>query len=233
VDASPRPNWVYRTAKRIVRGLLWLLYRVEVQGAERVPRDGPVVIAANHHSFIDPLVIGVVLPRPIAFIARGDLFRVPGLGWLLRKLYAIPVERGSGDLAAVKAAIRALRAGMAFGIFPEGRRSRSGHLEPFKTGAAAIAMRTGARIVPVAIVGTREIWPPGRRPRLGGKIRVLIGDPIDLGDAKGRLDKAHLEAATRQIEAAVARLLPEDYLPEGYLKKTTLQQETPENADQA
>ena len=231
--ARSRPNLVYRTAKRIVRGLLRLLYRIEVEGADRVPPEGPVVIAANHHSFIDPLVIGVVLPRPIAFIARGDLFRIPGLGWLLRKLYAIPVERGSGDLAAVKAAIRALRGGMAFGIFPEGRRSRSGHLEPFKTGAAAIALRTGARVLPVAIVGTREVWPPGSRPRLGGRIRVVIGDPIDLGGAAGRLDKAHLEEATRRIEAAVARLLPEDYLPEGYLKKTTLQQETPENADQA
>lgn len=231
--ASPRPNLVYRTVKRIVRGLLALFYRIEVEGVERVPMEGPVVIAANHHSFLDPLLIGVVLPRPIAFIARGDLFRVPGLGWLLRKLYAIPVERGSGDLAAVKAAIRALRAGMAFGIFPEGRRSRSGVLEPFKTGTAAIALRTGALVLPVAIVGTREIWPPGRKPRLRGKIRVLIGDPIDLGDVAGKLDKAHLEEATRRIEAAVARLLPREYLPEEYLNVLTLQQETPENADQA
>ena len=231
--APPRPNRVYRTVKAIVRGLLWLFYRVEVRGVERVPQEGPVIIAANHHSFLDPLVIGVVLPRPIAFIARGDLFRIPGLGWLLRRLYAIPVERGSGDLGAVKAAIRALRAGMAFGIFPEGRRSRSGRLEPFKTGVAAIALRTRARVLPVAIVGTREIWPPGRKPRLRGKILVHIGDPIDLEEDSGRLDKAHLEAATRQIEAAVAGLLPEDYLPEGYLNSTTLQQEKPENANQA
>jgi len=233
VAAPIRPNLVYRTVKRIVRGLLGLFYRIEVEGTERVPMEGPVVIASNHHSFLDPLVIGVVLPRPIAFIARGDLFRIPGLGWLLRKLYAIPVERGSGDLAAVKAAIRALRAGMAFGIFPEGRRSRSGRLEPFKTGTAAIALRTRAPVLPVAVVGTREVWPPGKRPRLRGRIRVLIGDPIDLDGAAGRLDKVRLEEATRRIEAAVAGLLPLDYLPEGYFSRATLQQETPENADQA
>lgn len=228
-----RPNLVYRTVKRIVRGLLGLFYRIEVEGTERVPMEEPVIIAANHHSFLDPLVIGVLLPRPIAFIARGDLFRIPGLGWLLHKLYAIPVERGSGDLAAVKAAIRTLRSGMAFGIFPEGRRSRSGYLEPFKTGAAAIALRTGARVVPVAIVGTREIWPPGSKPKLRGTIRVLIGDPVDLGDVAAKLDKPHLTEATRRIEAAVAGLLPHDYLPERYLNSTSLQQKTPENAGQA
>jgi len=231
VAAPTRPNLVYRTVKRIVRGLLALFYRIEVEGADRVPMEGPVVIAANHHSFLDPLLIGVVLPRPIAFIARGDLFKIPGLGWLLRKLYAIPVERGSGDLAAVKAAIRALRAGMAFGIFPEGRRSRSGVLEPFKTGTAAIALRTGALVLPVAIVGTREIWPPGRKPRLRGKIRILIGDPINLGDVAGKLDKAHLEEATRRIEIAVARLLPRDYVPKKYFDFPGSQQKTPENAD--
>ncbi len=219
--------------KAIVRGLFRLFYRIEVHGVERMPAEGPVVIVANHHSFLDPLVVGVVLPRPIAFISRGDLFHIPGLGWLLRKLYTIPVDRGSGDLAAVKAAIRALRAGMAFGIFPEGRRSRSGRLEPFKTGAAAIALRTGARVLPVAIVGTREIWPIGKAPRMRGKILVRVGDPIDLEGASGRLDKARLEAATRRIEAAVARLLPEDYLQEGYLNSATLQQKKPENADQA
>jgi len=224
---------VYRTVKRIVRGLFRIFYRIEVEGVEHVPMVGPVVIAANHHSFLDPLIVGVVLPRPIAFIARGDLFRIPGLGWLLRKLYAIPIERGSGDLAAVKAAIRELRAGMAFGIFPEGRRSRSGVLEPFKTGTAAIALRTGALVLPVAIIGTREVWPPGRKPRLRGKIRVVIGDPLDLGSAAGRLDKPHLEKASRKIEAAVARLLPEDYLSEKYLNETPQRQETQENADQA
>ena len=230
MDGSPRPNIVYRTLKVVVRALLRTLYRIEVEGTEHVPQDGPVVIASNHLSFLDPLVLGVVLPRPIAFIARGDLFKIPGLGWLLRKLYAIPVERGSGDLAAVKAAIRALREGMAFGIFPEGRRSRSGKLEPFKTGAAAIALRTGATVVPVAITGTDEIWPPGGKLRLRGKIRVVIGPPVDLGAYAGRLDKAHLTEATRRIERAVAAMLPREYLPEAYLNEASLQQETPENA---
>ncbi len=216
--------------KVFVRALLRTFYRIEVEGTEHVPPSGPVIIASNHLSFLDPLVLGVVLPRPIAFIARGDLFKIPGLGWLLRKLYAIPVERGSGDLAAVKAAIRALRAGMAFGIFPEGRRSRSGKLEPFKTGTAAIALRTKAQVVPVAIIGTYEIWPPGGKLRLRGKIRVVIGPPVDLEAFSDQLDKAHLTEATRLIEGAVAAMLPRKYLPEAYLNEASLQQETPENA---
>jgi len=230
VAGTPKPNLVYRITKVVARFLLGLICRIEVVGREKVPLEGPVIIAPNHLSWLDPPAVGLVLPRPIAYIARADLFDNPFLGWLLPRLYVIPVERGSGDLAAVKAAIRTLRQGMAFGIFPEGTRSRTGKLQPFKTGTAAIAIRTGAPVVPVGVIGSDKIWPPGGKIRLGGKLKIVFGDPIDLSEYAGKTDKAHLEEATRKIEAAVAALLPPEYLPEEYLTSSSKLPKAPENA---
>jgi len=224
VAGAPKPNIVYRITKVIARLVLRVFCRIEVSGVEKVPLEGPIIIASNHLSWLDPPAIGVVLPRPIAYIARADLFQKPFLRWLLPRLYVIPVERGSGDLAAVKAAIRSLRSGMAFGIFPEGTRSRSGKMQPFKSGAAAIALRTGAQVVPLAVIGSDKIWPPGGKPRLGGRLRLVIGDPVDLSAYRGKLDKEHLEAATKEVEKAVAALLPREYLPEVASKAATRRQ---------
>jgi len=207
-----------------------VICRLEVMGAEKVPREGPVIIAANHLSWLDPPAIGLALPRPISYIARADLLKNPFLAWLLPRLYVIPVERGSGDLAAVKAAIRALRKGMAFGIFPEGTRSRTGKLQPFKTGTAAIAIRTGAPVLPVAVIGSDKIWPPSGKIRLGRKLKIVFGDPLDLSHYANKLDKASLEAATKEIEAAVAAMLPAEYLPEGYAVDFNAPSKTPKNA---
>lgn len=227
---SPKPNVVYRITKVVARFVLGLICRIEVVGREKVPLEGPVIIAANHLSWLDPPAIGLVLPRPISYIARANLFDNPFLGWLLPRLYVIPVERGSGDLSAVKAAIRALRNGMAFGIFPEGTRSRSGKLQPFKTGTAAIAIRTGAPVLPVAVIGSDKIWPPGGKIHLGRKLKIVFGEPLDLSRYAGKLDKTHLEEATKEIEAAVAALLPPEYLPEGYPTRSGKLPKTPENA---
>ena len=228
--SSPQPNIVYRITKIVARLAFALICRLKVKGREKVPLEGPVIIAANHLSWLDPPAIGLALPRPISYIARANLFDNPFLGWLLPYLYVIPVERGSGDLAAVKAAIRALRKGMAFGIFPEGTRSRNGKLQPFKTGTAAIAIRTGAPVLPVAVIGSDKIWPPGGKIRLGGSLKIVFGNPLDLSHYAGKLDKNNLEKATREIEAAVASLLPPEYLPEEYLTTSSKLSKKPENA---
>ncbi|MER3443124.1 MAG: 1-acyl-sn-glycerol-3-phosphate acyltransferase [Meiothermus sp.] len=204
---------VYAICKALAYFLLRVLFGLRVEGTERVPEDGPVILASNHLSFLDPIAIGSVCPRPVAFIARADIFRYPVLSWLLPRVYAIPVERGTSDLGAVKAAIRALKEGLAFGIFPEGQRSRTGKLEPFKSGTASIAMRTGAKIVPVAITGSDKAWPVGQAPRLRRNIKVVFGDPITLPDKK--LDHQGLEEVTRQLEAMVAALLPPEYVNKG------------------
>lgn len=203
-----RPNPVYRAAWPLARFLLHLLFGYRVEGAEKVPEKGPVILAANHLSILDPIAIGAGIKRPVSFLARADVFRLPLLSWLLPRLYAIPVERGTGDLSAIKGAIRALEKGMAFGIFPEGTRSRSGRLQPFKTGVAAIAYRTGSPVVPVAVIGTEKAWPVGRKLfRLRQPIRVVYGDPIPV-PRKTKVTHQELENLTREIEARVRELLP-------------------------
>jgi 1-acyl-sn-glycerol-3-phosphate acyltransferase len=207
-----RPNPVYRAAWLLARFLLHLLFGYRTEGAEKVPEKGPVILAANHLSILDPIAIGAGIKRPVSFLARADVFRLPVLSWLLPRLYAIPVERGTGDLSAIKGAIRALERGMAFGIFPEGTRSRSGRLQPFKTGVAAIAFRTGSPVVPVAVVGSEKAWPVGRKLfRLRRPIRVVYGDPIPV-PRKTKVSHQELENLTREIEARVRELLPPQYL---------------------
>jgi len=206
-----RPNPVYRAAWPLARFLLHLLFGYRTEGAEKVPKTGPVILAANHLSILDPIAIGAGIKRPVSFLARADVFRLPVLSWLLPRLYAIPVERGTGDLSAIKGAIRALERGMAFGIFPEGTRSRSGRLQPFKTGVAAIAFRTGSPVVPVAVVGSEKAWPVGRKLfRLRRPIRVVYGDPIPV-PRKTKVSHQELENLTREIEARVRELLPPQY----------------------
>lgn len=206
-----RPNPVYRAAWLPTRFLLHLLFGYRTEGAEKVPEKGPVILAANHLSILDPIAIGAGIKRPVSFLARADVFRLPVLSWLLPRLHAIPVERGTGDLSAIKGAIRALERGMAFGIFPEGTRSRSGRLQPFKTGVAAIAFRTGSPVVPVAVVGSEKAWPVGRKLfRLRRPIRVVYGDPIPV-PRKTKVSHQELENLTREIEARVRELLPPQY----------------------
>ena len=208
----PKENPVYRTARVLATLTIKPLFRLRIEGAEHVPAEGPVLIASNHLSTLDPIVLAYGVPRPVAFVAKAELFRMPVLSWLIPRLYAIPLERGAGDLSAIKAAIRALKEGLAFGIFPEGTRSRTGKLQPFKTGAAAIAARTGALVVPAAVIGSDRAWPVGKGPRPFTPVTVRYGEPLDFSGLK--LDKKSLQEATRALEEAVARLLPPEYLPE-------------------
>jgi len=208
---SHRPDPLYQALWYLVRLLLHLLFGFRAEGEENVPREGPVILAANHLSVLDPIVIGAGIRRPVSFLARSELFRLPFLSRLLPRLYAIPVERGQSDLSAIKGAIRALERGMAFGIFPEGTRSRTGKLQPFKTGVAAIALRTGSPVVPVAVVGTDQAWPVGRKLfRLRKAIRVIYGKPIPV-PRLSRFTHQELESLTREIEARVRELLPPQY----------------------
>ena len=183
-----------------------LLFRIRAWGVENVPQEGGALVVSNHQSFLDPPAVGLPLTRPVHFLARSSLFRWPGVGWLLRHKQAIPIERGTGDLAAIRTAVDLLRRGHALVLFPEGTRSRDGSVGKFQPGFAMIAARARVPIVPVAIDGSFEAWPRTRRVPRPHPVRVLYGEPMP--PPEGR-KAACLEAADetwRRVVALQARL---------------------------
>ena len=198
---------------RFVGAVFNNLYHLEVEGQEKVPMSGPGIVAGNHLSALD-IVLGAVSPRPLVFIGRGDLFAYPGLRLVLNDLGIIPVDRGNADVGAIKAALRVLQTGGAVGIFPEGTRSRSHTLASFKTGVAALAIRSRASVVPVGIAGTDSAWPVGSYPRFWQTIQIKFGDPIISSDFGEKTNKFAMMALAETLEEAVSQLIPAKYLQE-------------------
>ena len=189
----------YAVYKTLLGPLVERLYRLEVRGVDRVPASGPLVLAANHASVLDPFVLGAALPRPIRFVTKAELWRYPLVGPLLEAGGAIPLRRGGSDVAAIGAAVGALEAGEVVGIFPEGRVRSDG---PWLRGAARMALVTGASLLPVRLVDTERALAPGSVgfPTVG----VLIGEPLAVERAKPTI--ARSRELTLALQAAVETL---------------------------
>jgi 1-acyl-sn-glycerol-3-phosphate acyltransferase len=169
----PSPLQTYKKVRRLFGGLVRAIYRIEVVGADRLPATGPAVVAPNHESFLDAIVLGAAIPRELRFVAKEELWRSRLLARMLDGLGAIPIERGHSDYLAAALVLQALAAGQAVVIFPQGA-VRGDRV--WKQGAAHAALMTGAPLVPVRLVGTARALSCGRIgfPRL----RVIIGEPI-------------------------------------------------------
>ncbi len=167
---------LYWLARAILQPFFLVYFRMKRIGMEHIPTDGPLIIAANHRSFMDPWVIGMLLRRPVYYVAKTELFAGPVRAWLLSSLGAFPVDRGQGDRDAMDAARRILERGDVVVIFPEGTRTRPGPLGNPKRGVGRLALQTGAPVVPVALIGTEAIRRGWRiRPH---KIRARAGRPL-------------------------------------------------------
>lgn len=195
-----------------LRALLWVYSRWEVVGREHLPKRGPAIIAANHINMIDPPLMATCIPRRATFLGKEELFRIPFWGYLYRGYGAIPVRRYKADLAAVRRAVQALRAGQIVVMFPEGTRSPDARLTRGYPGTALIAMRSGAPVIPVAISGSEVVELPGiflrallRRP----KVRVVFGEPFHLPQGRARAEQ--IQRYTDIIMERIAALLPEGY----------------------
>jgi 1-acyl-sn-glycerol-3-phosphate acyltransferase len=175
----------YRLSHGVVAPLSKLLWRPTITGTDNVPPGGGVVIASNHLSFIDSFAIPIAAPRPVSFLAKSDYFTGTGVSGAIRRGFfegsnAIPVDRHSSRAAqeSLDAALEVLRAGRAFGIYPEGTRSRDGRLYKGRTGVAWLALTAGVPVVPVGLVGTDAVQPVGASfPRLA-RVRVSFGRPV-------------------------------------------------------
>ncbi|MFI5837413.1 lysophospholipid acyltransferase family protein [Micromonospora sp. NPDC051300] len=203
-----------QTGTRLVLAPLGrLAFRAVVDGRDNVPRHGPVILAANHISFLDSVVIPLLAPRPVAFLAKDEYFRQPGAkGWLTRTcltaIDAIPVRRGGhrSAQASLELAREVLAAGRAFGIHPEGSRSRDGRLYRGRTGVAWLALASGAPVVPVAVLGTDRIQPVGARLPRPGRVTVRFGTPLHFArQTAGSAGQAR-RAVTDEIMTAIQKL---------------------------
>jgi 1-acyl-sn-glycerol-3-phosphate acyltransferase len=197
---------LYSILKPIAVALMRVLFRVEGRGAEHIPAEGPVLIVANHSSVLDPPLVGGMCPRRLTFLAKAELFRVPGLGGLIRRLGAQPLRREGADPSALRTAQRVLAEGKALLVFPEGTRGQEGTLREAKPGAALLAVQSGATVVPAYVSGSGRAWPRGRRLPRPVKVVVTFGAPLRFSRATGADRKAQYEAASRQMMAAIAEL---------------------------
>lgn len=171
-----------RGAHRTVGPALLRFFRPIVEGTDHVPGAGPVILAANHRSNLDIVLLGAASPRPVNFLGKRELAEQPLIGRLLVDLGMVPVDRGRGDRDALGQIAAVLRAGEVVGIFPEGTRSPDGAMHRFRSGAARLAAQAQAPVVPVGFVGTSGWWPrrekPQRRRPAPGEIVVRFGPPL-------------------------------------------------------
>jgi 1-acyl-sn-glycerol-3-phosphate acyltransferase len=188
--------WIFRT-----------LFSVEYRGLENVPLKGPVIIAGNHPSYLDPLLVLLPVKRTIRFMAWDALFRVPVLGFLIRAMGAFPVDlrKGKGEAAYLEAR-RILLEGNALGIFPEGQRSESGPMGQLRTGTARLAIETGAPIIPVTIGGAFRAWPKWRLLPKPAKIIVRYHAPIVLDEVERRARHDDREYHHEVMESIASRI---------------------------
>lgn len=189
---------------------------IQVLGLERIPKTGPVLLASNHISWVDPVLLACWLTpatgRPMTWMGKAEAMRWPLVGWFLRVNGVFGVRRGAADLEAFRLAERILSEGRILGIYPEGTRSPDGVLRPFRDGAALLALRSGAPVLPVGVTGTDGLWRKGSLiPRRVPRVTLTIGAPVAIPRTEG--SRPELGAVSTAIHDAVAALLPEANRP--------------------
>jgi 1-acyl-sn-glycerol-3-phosphate acyltransferase len=191
-------NFYYWVGYHLSRLLAKLFFRFRILHRERMIQSGPVILAMNHQSYLDPPLAGNASDRPIYFLARRSLLKVRLLGWLLPKLNVIPVDQDGIDRSALKALIRILKAGDAALVFPEGSRTLDGSLQPALPGLGLIIAKTLAPVVPMRIFGAHEALPRGGGGLRLHPIAVVVGEPI-------RFTASDLEGTGKDVYARLTQ----------------------------
>jgi 1-acyl-sn-glycerol-3-phosphate acyltransferase len=189
--------WFYAFSRGLCRIAVRAIYGFRAFQSEHVPATGAVIVACNHVSYLDPVVLGIGFVRPVTYLAKKQLFAIPVLGPIITGLGAYRLDREAGGVAAVRAALRALKEGRCVGIFPEGTRNLTGNAEE-KGGAALLGALSGAPVVPAAITGTRHARP-------FHQIRVIYGEPLHI-ERKRKADGDDLEKWTEEIMRRIRTL---------------------------
>ena len=210
---TPKPSLTYRLISYLlVFPVYRLLFRGRTAGNARVPMDGALVVVANHGSHLDPPLLGHALGRPVAFMAKAELFRVPILGPIIRACGAYPVARGASDREAIRTATDRLLEGWATGVFIDGTRQSNGRVNAPQPGAALLAARAGVPLLPVAIVNSHRAMGSGQRWLRLVPIHIRIGTPIPPPTSRRRAD---LDQVTAEAQRQINALLDQGLLPPG------------------
>lgn len=186
IATSRSGAFVYGTAKVLIRNVLYRLFRLVSRGREHLDTEGPLVIAPVHRSNLDAPLVAALANRPFKSLAKESLFSPSPLGWLMSALGGFPVERGAADRDALRAAQDLLAAGEAIIVFPEGTRQTGDRVADVFDGAAFLAARTGAKVIPVGVAGTEAAMPPGAKLPRRSRVAIVVGEPIDPPDTGGK-----------------------------------------------
>lgn len=186
----------YTVARGIVKLIMSCLYRIETKGLENIPKEGAVLLCANHIHNLDPPLVGITMKRPVVFMAKEELFKVPILGKIVRKANAFPIKRGKADREAIRIGLKTLREGKVLGIFPEGTRSKTGELGKGLSGVGFFALRADATVIPCAIIGPYKLFR---------KVKIIYGNPVNFNKLKDK--NASIEEATELIMTHIREIL--------------------------
>ncbi|MDO5378437.1 MAG: lysophospholipid acyltransferase family protein [Clostridia bacterium] len=203
---KPRRTLIYTVVMALYAILVKVVFFMRIEGRENIPKGKNVVLMGNHQCILDPLTLALCTPdREIHFMGKKELFQNRLFGWVLRKVHAFPVDRGNIDMGAVRTAMNVLKDGDTLGIFPEGTRSRTGHMLPLLGGASMIALKSGCDVVPVYIDGR---YKPFRR------MKVYIGRSVAMDDLRaGRMGRESVDALAERIQASFSELSGGKSLP--------------------
>ncbi|QJS12938.1 1-acyl-sn-glycerol-3-phosphate acyltransferase [Streptomyces argyrophyllae] len=217
---SEDPLSRFALIKAVLGPIMRLMFRPQVEGVENIPGDGPVILAGNHLTFIDSMVLPLVSKRQVCFIGKDEYVTGKGfkgrlMAWFFTGVGMIPVDRdgASGGVAALMTGRRILEEGRIFGIYPEGTRSPDGRLYRGRTGIARLTLMTGAPVVPFAMIGTDKLQPGGRGIPRPGRVTVRFGEPMEFSRYDGMdRDRYVLRAVTDSVMAEVMRLSGQEYV---------------------
>lgn len=197
---------MYPVVHRILKAIFTRYFDWGTSGKENIPATGSAIVVSNHVNYLDPMAMGALSPRALHFMAKEELFSNPVAGWILRKLGAFPVRRGRGDRRAIRHALQLLEEGKVLAMFPEGTRSETGELMELQRGAALLALKSGAPVVPMVIQGAYEALDGGRKiPRRGVRVRVRVGPPLRV-EALKRVDQAAVADLSESIHQVMETL---------------------------
>ena len=201
----PRQSFVYGCVSYLfVFPIFRFLFRGQTIGISNLPKTGGVVVVSNHGSHLDPPILGHALGRPVAFMAKSELFKVPILSFIISACGAYPVKRGAGDREAIRNASNRLSEGWATGVFLDGTRQENGRVNDPKAGASLLAARTGSPILPVAIVNSHRAFPKGSLLPRFVSIHLRVGQLIKPPKTKKRED---LRSTTKEIQISINSML--------------------------